>query len=289
MAVAPESGKVQRGFARDDLFTVVLEHFMTDTADMADYVLPATTQLEHWDVHFSYGHTYAMLNQPAVAPLGESRSNAAIFRALAAQMGYTEPCFADSDEALARMAFKADVVPFDALLEKGWFKLPIAELPFANGGFLTPSGKVVVNSPQHGVPDYIANDESVATAPALAARYPLAMISPPARNFLNSSFVNVTSLRAIEVEPLVEMHPEDAAARGVADGALVELFNDRGSYRCKAAVNERARRGVVNGMGIWWRKFGVDGKNVNELTHQRLTDIGRAPAFYDCLVDIRPV
>ena len=114
------------------------------------------------------------------------------------------------------------------------------------------------------------------------------MISPPARHFLNSSFVNVKSLRAIEGEPLIEIHPHDATARGIADGAMVVAFNDRGRYRCKAAVTERARAGVVNGLGVWWKKFGVDGTNVNELTHQRLTDIGRAPAFYDCLVQVAP-
>ncbi len=136
------------------------------------------------------------------------------------------------------------------------------------------------------MPDFVPNYESTASAPALAARYPLAMISPPARHFLNSSFVNVKSLRAIEGEPLVEIHPEDASARGIRDGDMVRVFNDRGSYRCRAAVSERARPGVVNGLGVWWRKFGVDGSNVNELTHQRLTDIGRAPTFYDCLVDV---
>src|SRR5262249_10650984 len=102
----------------------------------------------------------------------------------------------------------------------------------------------------------------------------------------NSSFVNVKSLRAIEGEPLVEIHPSDAAARGIADGVTVRVFNDRGSYRCKAAVSERARPGVVNGLGVWWRKLGMEGRNINELTSQRLTDIGRGPVFYDCLVEV---
>jgi anaerobic selenocysteine-containing dehydrogenase len=139
------------------------------------------------------------------------------------------------------------------------------------------------------VPDFVPPYESVASAPALAARYPLAMISPPARNFLNSSFVNVTSLRSIEGEPLLEIHPDDAAARGLADGAMVLVFNDRGRYHCRCAVSTRARPGVVNGLGIWWRKLGVAGTNVNELTSQRLTDIGRAPTFYDCLVQVQAV
>ena len=286
VAVAPESAKVARGFAREDLFTVVLEHFLTDTADHADYVLPATTQLEHWDAHRAYGHTYAMLNEPAIAPLGQSRSNAAIFRALAARMGFEDECFADSDEAMARGAFDPEQVSAEEMDTRGWSKLKIADAPFAEGGFPTPSGKALADAPGLGVPDYLPNYESLASSPKLAARYPLAMISPPARNFLNSSFVNVASLRAAEREPRLELHPDDAGPRGIESGATVRVFNDRGEYLCKADVSARARPGVVNGLGIWWRKFGLAGTNVNELTHQRLTDIGRAPSFYDCLVEV---
>jgi len=288
VAVAPESAKVVGGFARDDLFTVVLEHFMTDTADLADIVLPATTQLEHLDLHTSYGHTYALINEAAIAPLGEAKPNTQIFRELAARLGFTDACFADSDEALARIAFKRDV-SFDALREHGWVQLPIADAPFANGGFPTPTGKCVIDSPVYGVPDHVPNYESPASTPELAQRFPLAMISPPARNFLNSSFVNVKSLRDIEGEPLVEIHEADARARGIVTGQRVRVFNDRGTYVCKAVLSPRARAGVVNGLGVWWRKLGPNGTNVNELTHQRLTDIGRAPAFYDCLVEVLPV
>ncbi|MBL8331593.1 MAG: molybdopterin oxidoreductase family protein [Rubrivivax sp.] len=286
VAVAPESRKVVQGFAREDLFTVVLEHFLTDTADHADIVLPATTQLEHWDVHGTYGHTDVVLNRPAIAPRGESRSNAAIFRALAQRMGFDEPCFRDGDEDLARQAFNPDVVDFDRLLADGWAPLPIADAPFAEGGFHTPDGKVQVEVPGFGVPDHLPNHECAESTPELAARYPLAMISPPARHFLNSTFVNVRSLRAVEGEPQVELHADDAAARGIADGQLVAVFNDRGRTLARAAINGRARRGVVNAFGVWWRKYGRDGTNVNELTHQRLTDIGRAPSFYDCLVEV---
>ncbi|MBI5259689.1 MAG: molybdopterin oxidoreductase family protein [Burkholderiales bacterium] len=286
VAVAPESRKVVQGFRRDDLFTVVLEHFLTDTADHADYVLPATTQLEHLDVHISYGHTYALMNRPAVAPIGQALPNTEIFRALARRMGFDDPCFADTDEQLAEQAFTG--IDLAALHTQGWVRLPVPELPFADGGFATPDGKAQVVVPGWGVPDYVAPYESVQSAPSLAQRYPLAMISPPARHFLNSSFVNVASLRSIEGEPLVEIHPDDAAARGIADGALVDVFNERGRYRCKAAVNGRARPGVVNGLGVWWRKLGVQGTNVNELTSQRLTDIGRGPTFYDCLVEVAP-
>lgn len=288
LAVAPESRQVAAGFAREDLFTVVLEHFMTDTADHADIVLPATTQLEHWDVHGAYGHTYALLNRPAIQPMGQARSNAAIFRALARRMGFTEPCFDDDDETLARGAYRPEIVPFEQLLERGWVKLPLPEAPFAEGGFPTPDGRARVAPPGFGVPDHVPNHECAERTPELAARYPLAMISPPARNFLNSTFVNVPSLRAIEREPLVEIHPADAAARGITAGMAVKVFNDRGTYVCTADVSERARPGVVNGLGVWWRKLGRNGTNVNELTHQRLTDIGRAPSFYDCLVEVAP-
>jgi len=280
VAVAPESPKVVRGFQRADLFTVVLEHFMTDTADQANYVLPATTQLEHLDLHTSYGHTDVLINEPAIAPLGETKSNTQIFRELAAAMGFSDACFADTDEQLARQAFR-DSVDFEALRTQGWWSLPLAEAPFAEGQFLTPNGRA-----QAAGADFVPNYESARSAPALAARYPLAMISPPARNFLNSSFVNVKSLRDIEGEPLLEMHADDAAARGLADGTMVRAFNDRGSYLCRLAVSARARPGVVNGLGVWWRKLGAGGSNVNEVTHQGLTDMGHAPVFYDCLVEV---
>jgi len=287
VAVAPESPKVVAGFRREDLFTVVLEHFLTDTADHADYVLPATTQLEHLDVHRSYGHTYALINEPAVAPLGEARSNTQIFRDLAARMGFEEPCFSETDEAMARIAFSRDV-DFDRLRAQGWLPLPVPEAPFADGGFPTPSGRCLIDAPGLGVPDHLFNHESPEHSPALAERYPLAMISPPARHFLNSTFVNVKSLRDIESEPLLEIHPADAGPRAIVDGALVRVFNDRGEYHCAARVSMRARPGVVHGLGIWWRKLGTHGTNVNELTHQQLTDIGRGASFYDCLVEVRP-
>ncbi len=285
VAVAPESARVAQGFAREDLFTVVLEHFLTDTADHADIVLPATTQFEHLDVHGSYGHTSVLFNEPAIAPLGEAKPNTQIFRELAARMGFDETCFGDSDETMARLAF-GDRVSFDALREQGWVQLPRIEAPFAEGGFMTPGGKCMIDAPGLGIPDFVPNHESAQSTPELARRYPLAMISPPARNFLNSSFVNVTSLRDIEGEPLLEMHAADAATRHLADGQMVRVVNDRGRSLCRLHVCERARPGVVNGLGIWWRKLGIDGTNVNELTHQRLTDIGRGPSYYDCLVEV---
>ena len=291
VAVAPESGKVVQGFAREDLFTVVLEHFQTDTADYADYLLPATTQLEHWDVHSAYGHTDALLNRPAIAPLGQAKPNTQIFRELAARMGFnddpTETCFSDSDETLCRAVYGSKV-DFNELLDKGFATLALPDAPFAEGGFPTPSGKCeffsarLVAQGLDGLPDHVPNYETWGTS----SQYPLAMISPPARHFLNSTFVNVKSLRHIEAEPVLEIHADDAARRGITTGAVVNVFNQRGTYQVKAEVSARARPGVVNGIGIWWRKFGLQGTNVNQLTSQRLTDLGRGPVFYDCLVEV---
>jgi anaerobic selenocysteine-containing dehydrogenase len=292
VAVAPDSARVKQGFSREDLFTVVLEHFQTDTADYADILLPATTQLEHLDVIRPYGHYYMMANNPAIAPLGESKPNAEIFRLLAKAMGFTEPCFSDSDEAIARAAVAEDW-DFDAVRADGWKRVGAAKgtARFADGGFDTPSGKVEFYSARAAnlgldpLPDYIAPQED--TRSAAARRYPLAMISPPARNFLNSSFVNVQSLRASEGEPWLDIHPQDAATRGVIAGNYVRVFNDRGSLELRARVTDRARPGVVVGLSVWWKKLARDGKNANELTSSdTLTDMGRAPTFYDCLVQV---
>ena len=292
VAVAPDSSRVIRGFAREDLFTVVLEHFQTDTADYADILLPATTQLEHLDVIKPYGHYYLMANNAAIAALGEARPNSEIFRRLAAAMGFADPCFSDSDETIAQSAVAQDW-DLQAVLTAGWKRIggPVGVARFAQGGFDTPSGKVEFVSSRAAslgldpLPDYIAPQED--TRSAAAARYPLAMISPPARNFLNSSFVNVQSLRASEGEPWLDIHPFDAAARSVKEGDYVRVFNDRGSMQLRARVTDRARRGVVVGLSVWWRKLARDGKNANELTSSDvLTDMGRAPTFYDCLVEV---
>jgi anaerobic selenocysteine-containing dehydrogenase len=297
VAVAPQSREVARGFAREDLFTVVLEHFITDTADYADYVLPATTQLEHVDVHKSYGHLYVLANNAAIEPLGEALPNSEIFRRLAAKMGFDETCFSETDDELAAQSFKREgaTAGFDwqHLKQSGWQRLEVPEkyAPFAKGEFATPSGRCEFYSEQVAalgldpLPAYIAPYEAP-DGNTLARRYPLAIISPPARNFLNSTFVNVTSLRSTDGEPTVEIHPHDARARGVVDGARVRIFNDRGSIEVLARVTDRARPGCVVALSIWWKKLARDGKNANELTNGRLTDIGRAPTFYDCLVEI---
>ena len=301
VAVAPESSRVVEGFSREDLFCVVHEIFRTDTADYADILLPATTQLEQTDIHNSYGHLYALANNPAIAPLAEALPNTEVFRRLAARMGFTESCFSESDDDLARQAFRLGDprvrgIDWDSLKSDGWRRLdlPTPYAPFAQGGFPTRSGKCEFWSArmqaegEDPLPDHVPPYESAASNPDLARRYPLAFISPPARNFLNSSFANLAVSLAEETAPRVEIHPDDAAARDIGDGDSVRVFNDRGSMLAMARITDRAREGVVVAPSVWWRKLAPGGENANALTSQALTDLGRAPTFYDCLVEVAP-
>jgi len=291
-AVAPNQQRVLAGMRREDLFTVVLEHFQTDTADYADIVLPATTQLEHLDIHKSYGHTYVMLNTPAIAPLGESKSNTEIFRLLAKRMGLSEAALKDSDEDMVHQVLKGTGITLDDLRVKGWVKLPVAEAPFAEGGFPTPSGKCELFSERmeriehlDPLPAYIPPREDRLSNPGLAKMFPLALISPPAHHFLNSTFVNL--FQKEEVGPTLEIHPLDAKNRGISDGAPVQIFNGRGDFLAKAIVSDRVRPGVVCALSIWWNKMSPGGRNVNSTTSEEITDIGGGATFYDNLVDVR--
>ncbi|MGH8687367.1 MAG: molybdopterin-containing oxidoreductase family protein [Burkholderiales bacterium] len=292
VAVCPDSEKVLAGFRREELFCVVMDSFMTDTADYADLVLPATTQLEHYDVHKSYGHLYAVANSPAIAPVGESLPNSEVFRRLAARLGFDEPCFRDSDEDICRTALASSKprmrgIEWEALKAKGWQRLAVPErfAPFAEGGFPTSSGKCEFHSAaleQQGIdPLPFYNPPVEGPAPGM-----LQFLSPPARNFLNSSFAHLKRFRDIEGEPRLEMHAEDAAARGIRDGDLVRVHNARGSLRLRARVNDRPRRGVVVAPSVWWKKYAPDGGNANNLTAQRITDLGGGATFYDCRVHV---
>ena len=297
VAIAPDSSKVIQGFAREDLFTVVLEHFQTDTADYADIILPATTQLEHTDIHKSYGHRYILLSQQAIQPLGECKSNTEIFRLLAKRMGFTEACFQDDDLTLAKAAFNwqhsyTAHMNWETLLEQGWQKLAIADAPFAEGNFPTASGRCEFASTELAaqgldpLPDYLPPYESTSSNPSLAAEYPLQLITPPARHFLNSSFVNVESLKKLIPSPSLEIHPEDAAVRNIVEGQQISVFNQRGEFKVKAVITDRIKQGVVMAYSIWWRKLSPDHKSCNEVTSQALTDLGNAATFYDCLVEV---
>jgi anaerobic selenocysteine-containing dehydrogenase len=299
-AVAPDLERVHQGLNRPDLFVVVHEQFKTDTALYADLLLPATTQLEHADIHKSYGHLYMLWNEPSIAPLGEAIPNTELFRRLAGRMGFREPCFGDSDEEMARQVLCSDHpaldgITLEALKEHGWMRLNVAGAwaPFAEGNFLTPSGKCELWSESMAaagydpVPGYTAPLESIARDPELAARFPLTLLSPPAHHFLNTTFANV--LHRYVGEPAIEINPHDAVVRHIGEGDQVEVWNDRGSFRVRAVITDRVRPGVAVAPSIWWRTLSPDGRNVNWTTSQALTDMGGGATFYDNLVEVARV
>ena len=299
-SIAPDLERVRSGLQRDDLFTVVHEQFYTDTTRYADIILPATTQLEHVDLHKAYGHFYMGWNSRAIEPLGEATPNTEVFRRLAAKMGFDEPCFKDDDEMIARQALDVDHAALDgitleSLQEHGWQRLNVPRpwAPFAQGNFFTPSGKCELYSEQMArdgfdpLPTYTPPRESAATNPRLAERYPLTLISPPAHHFLNSTFVNVLS--RFEGEPTLEINPIDAIERNIDDGDMVLIRNDRGGFKAKAIVTERARQSVVIAPSIWWSALTPDGRNANHTTPQGLSDMGGGATFYDNLVEVERV
>jgi anaerobic selenocysteine-containing dehydrogenase len=308
-AIAPDQSRVLQGLLRDDLFTVVHEQFQTDTADYADILLPATTQLEHFDIHNSYGHLYVQVNQPAIKPLGEAKPNTEVFRLLAKEMGLADEIFQVSDHELARnamingggqpypMASAFDGIEFDDLLDGKPRRLNVPKdwAPFAQGGFGTPTGKLEFFSRREErqgrdpLPHYIPPHEDPQTKPDLASRYPLQMICPPNPSFLNSSFANLAAHQLAAGEPKIEIHPTDAAMRGIADRQMVRVFNDRGRFLARAMVGETVKRGVVVTFGIWWNKDTQDRVNCNTTTSTALTDQGGGATFFDNLVEVQAI
>jgi len=301
-AVAPDRQTVLRGMRREDLFTVVLEQFQTDTADHADVLLPATTQLEHDDLHRAYGHLYMMYSRKSIEPLGEALPNSEIFRRFAAAMHLDFPELKADDQELMRDGLaetgeQLRGITLEALRERGWIRLniPSPHLPYRIGAKVpTPSGKIEISTDRAAafgvgrIPEYIPPYESEERDPRLAARFPLALISPPAHQFLNSSFVNVASLRRGAGKPTLEIHEEDASSRQIAAGQRVTIFNDRGAFTAEAVITDRVRPGVVAAPSVWWGKL-TDGTNANHTTSQALTDIGAGATFYDNLVEVRTI
>jgi anaerobic selenocysteine-containing dehydrogenase len=305
-AVNPDQARVLQGLQREDLFTVVHEQFPTDTAMYADLLLPATTQLEHFDIHSAYGHFYVQTSEPAIDPLYEAKSNNDVFCLLGMRMGYERELFEVSDEDLAQEALSlngASLFPprdgflnisLERLRQEGPLRLNVPKdyAPFAQGGFGTPSGKCELFSPtlaQQGkdpLPYYMPPHEDPQTQPELAARYPLQMICPPVPAFLNSSFVNVDSLRQAAGEPTAEIHVHDAQQRGILNGDKVKVFNDRGAFLARAVVGETVKQGVVCSQGVWWNRYTEDHVNCNVTTSTQLTDLGGGATFFDNLVEV---
>jgi anaerobic selenocysteine-containing dehydrogenase len=285
---------VLRGLARDDLFTVVLEQFQTDTADYADIVLPATTFLEHTDLYFAYGHYYLQLARPAVPPPGEARSNVEIFRLLAGRMGFGEPCFSDSEDEMIRTLLDSEHpfvrgITLEELERERFVRLRLGPpgepfLPFARGGFGTPTGKCEF---QAETLEYAPPLESRRGDGKLRARYPLELISPKNDDSMNSTFGHRpdTDLQT----SVVHLSAEDAAPRRIGSGDQVRVFNDRGSAFLRAEVDASVTEGVVCAPSVRWARRSPNRRNVNALTAERLTDIGGGPTFYSCLVQVEKI
>lgn len=278
-AIAPNQAAVHAGLRRDDLFTVVIDHFLNDTARFADIVLPATTFLEHTDLYFAYGHYYLQMARPAVPAPGECKSNVEIFRLLAQRMGFEDPCFRDTEDDMIRQALETDSpylagITFERLERERFVRLNVPALPMADAAPNLDGG------PLHYEPP-----EESRLGVQFDGRYPLELVSSKARDGLNSSFGMLP--RAQEETAVLEIHPEDAAPRGIRDGMAVEVCNSRGSVRLKARVGEFVRPGVVRAPSSPW-PMRTGGANVNLLIADRLTDIGGGPTFYNCLVEVRP-
>jgi anaerobic selenocysteine-containing dehydrogenase len=296
-SVAPDLGQVRQGLKREDLFTVVLEHFRTDTADYADWILPATTQLEHWDVHHSYGHNFVTLNRPAIEPVGESLPNSEIFRRLAAAMGLEDPEFGDSDTDLIQQALSSgsprqEGITWERLLHDGYARLNVPKeyAPLAAPERLnTPSGKIQIHSPVleqlglPGLPSYIPPREG---RPGGDPALPLTLLTPPEHQFMNSSFANVPALTRAAGPARVLLNPDDAAARGIEGGERVRVWNRRGSYFGAAVATEEVRPGVAVTYGLRWGKLSEEGLTVNDTTSQQETDLGGGAVFYDNAVEV---
>jgi anaerobic selenocysteine-containing dehydrogenase len=310
-AVAPDGNQVLRGLAREDLFTVVSDIFITDSARYADIVLPATTSPEHDDINRSYGHYDLVLNRRAIDPVGESLPNTELFRRLAKAMrtacpdlvALADPCFDETDESMIRHAFdwshfslagqSFETLERDGVLRMNYPTKDGFITPFAEGGFGTPSGKCEFYSATLAMrgfdplPTFIAPHEGEQSD--IATEFPLALNTPPARNFMNSTFANIDELARPHGAPTVQLNPLDAAARRVSNGQTVRVFNNRGVMKLAARVTDDTRPGVATILWGHWRDHpGAEGF-VNDLTSQALTDLGGGATFYDCRVQVAAV
>jgi anaerobic selenocysteine-containing dehydrogenase len=273
---------------RDDLFTVVLEQFQTDTADFADILLPVTTFLEHTDLYLAYGHYFLQLARPALPPPGETKPNVEIFRLLAKAMGFGDSCFDDTEDDMIRQALGSghrflDGITLERLDAEHSVRLNIPSpfLPFASSEFSTPGGRVDLGSSKL---DYTPPDESRFGEPGLTAKFPLELVSAKNDDSMNSTFGNRPEVDAQTA--LAYLHIDDAKPRQIRTGDRVRVFNGRGSYIAKADVNGAVRQGVVRIPSVRWNKLSEGGSGINSLTSPRLTDIGGGPTFYSCLVEV---
>ncbi len=314
---APETNKIVQGLSREDLFFVTAEHFVTDTAAYADIVLPATMAGEHDDMMFSWGHFYLTINEQAIAPCGEAKSNAEIFRLLAAAFGFDDPQFKMGDMELAEHYVKWDApqmagIDMEYFRTTGYFHLAVGtpddRLPHANGNFPTPSGKVEFlvkdtknfvasafrmgyedmqsGEPVDPLPGYVPPRESAETNPRLAERYPLNVISPKSHGFLNSCYANEKHKIKGQGEQFVMISPKDAAARSIREGDPVRVYNDRGDFEGLARITDDVREGVIVATLGYWRSLNRSDGSVNSISSAEFCSLGHAPTFSDNLVQV---
>lgn len=284
-AVAPDSTAVVRGLAREDLFTVVLEHFQTDTADYADFLLPATTFLEHSDIYTAYGHYYLQWSEKILPPAGECRPNSWIFQQLAQRMQLDDPVFRWSAEDFARDLLSSSHphlagITFERLRSQRSIRLNLSDTfrPYSDGSNF--ADRQIRFSP---APRQVSFKETP------TKEFPLRLISPPGPFIINTSMGNLAELiRASGGEPTVLVHPHDAMAAGVCDAQPIKITSCQGFIIRKAIVTEDARQGVVIALGQWWPKLAPDKKSLNVLTSQNLTDLGGGSLFGNPLVNIQP-
>ena len=293
-AIAPNQNAVVRGMMRSDLFTVVHEQFFTDTTDYADIVLPATTFLEHKDIQGAYGHYFLQLSEPAIAPLGEARSNVWLFSQLAQRMGFTEPCFRDSVDDLIDQALDTPSMKRHAPGTGG----EKAHSNTARGGTAVCQGWLCHTQRQGGVlferagsagtrtAAYVSPSRRIAPGGRIRAHFPLEFLPRKADNYMNSTFANLPGHRKMESPGLVMMHASDAGARQIHEADWVEIYNARGKFRLRARIDGSVPAGVV-AASLNWNKLSTGGNNVNALTSERLTDLGRGATFYSTLVEVR--
>ena len=301
--IAPNQNLVKKGLLREDLLTIVLDHFITDTARYADYVFPATTQLEHWDIMTSWGQHYVSLNEPAIQPLGEAKPNSEFFRLLSKGLGLKEDYLYESDLEIIKKLLKSDHpymkgITFDRLRKQGWamLNLPDPYRPHAEGNFPTPSGKCEFYSKtleDQGIsplPDYSPVYPPLTDPSEIPSEYPLMMISSKStRYFLNSSHANQKRHLSEEKEPLLEMHPADAEKRDIRAGDMVKVFNNSGRVMIKVNISEYARPGLVAMPHGWWPSLMEGGSSANALTPDGLTDMGRGSDFHDARVEVEKI
>jgi anaerobic selenocysteine-containing dehydrogenase len=320
MAMVTEQTKLEKGLERDDLFTVVSEHFLTDTARYADIVLPATTQLEQKDIMFSWGHLYLSYNNAAIEPLGEAVPNTELFRRLAKAMGIEDPSFYRTDDEMIEASLDwtnpvLQGITLEDVKAKGYARLTVPSAgdwaPHRDGNFPTPTGKCEFKStitgggnfvvplfrqgyngdqdgtPVDALPHYIPPNENPQTTPALAKRYPLSLITPKSHAFLNSNYGNLPAQTAqAGEEQSVFLHPDDAEQRGIVAGAPIRVFNDRGAFEAFASISPDVMPGVVMAPSGYWHRSNRKGATVHALTPPAYADLGRAPTFSDVLVQV---